>query len=64
MSTTPDPLHTRTEHAGSDWVVIVDVDGSDQIDSRHPTQAEAERAEQALHDSVRASAEVADDRAS
>jgi hypothetical protein len=64
MTSTPDPLHTRTEHAGDEWVVVVDVDGRDRIDSRHSTQAEAERAEQALHDSVRASTEASDDRAS
>jgi hypothetical protein len=45
-------------------VVVVNIDGRDRIDSRHPSPADAERAEQALHSSVRESVEVSDDRSS
>jgi hypothetical protein len=64
MTSTPDSLHTRIEHAGDEWVVGVDVDGRDSIDSRHPSRADAERADQALHASVRHCAELSDDRSS
>ena len=64
MTSTPDSLHTRIEHAGDEWTVIVDIDGRDRIDSRHSSRAEAEAAEQALHTSVRRSAEASDDRSS
>jgi hypothetical protein len=64
MTSPADSLQTRIEHTGEEWIVVVNVDGSDHHDSRHPTRADAERAEQALHASVRASAEASDDRAS